>query len=175
MLLVLLWSLVPPIFLGRKKLKLADKINDQVLYTDAIMNKADWLTASVTMVGVIGIGFGIWWFDSLAASIVAADIAYDGIKQTKEAFTSLINRAPMNLKGEYIELPDQVILALKEFPWINKAEVRLYEQGHLIFGEGFISVKEKCVSTQQIQEATKKIQNMDWRLKSFIITLSEEV
>jgi divalent metal cation (Fe/Co/Zn/Cd) transporter len=31
-----------------------------MLFADAQMNKADWLTAVAAMVGVMGIGFGIW-------------------------------------------------------------------------------------------------------------------
>jgi divalent metal cation (Fe/Co/Zn/Cd) transporter len=42
------------------------------------MNRADWMTASAAMVGVIGIGFGIWWLDSAAAILIALDVVRDG-------------------------------------------------------------------------------------------------
>ena len=61
-------------FLGRAKMKLAQKLHDKVLYADADMNKADWMTAVAAMVGVAGIGIGLWWADSVAALVISASI-----------------------------------------------------------------------------------------------------
>jgi divalent metal cation (Fe/Co/Zn/Cd) transporter len=78
MLPALAWSVLPAVFLGRAKMPLAEELHDKVLYADAKMNKADWLTAGAAMVGVVGIGFGLWWLDAVAAALISLDITKDG-------------------------------------------------------------------------------------------------
>ena len=34
------------------------------------------------MLGVVGIGFGLWWADSVAASVISIDILRDGRRTT---------------------------------------------------------------------------------------------
>ena len=67
MIAALAYTLVPPVLLGRAKLKPASELHDKVLYADADMNKADWQTAAAGIVGVLGIGLGLWWLDFVAA------------------------------------------------------------------------------------------------------------
>ena len=74
---------VPPVILGHLKMKLADDLHDKVLYADADMNKADWMTALGSIIGVTGIGLGLWWLDAVAALFIAVTILGDGIKNTK--------------------------------------------------------------------------------------------
>ena len=45
-----------------------------MLYADADMNKADWMTAAAAIVGVLGIGLGLWWLDSSPRSVIAGII-----------------------------------------------------------------------------------------------------
>ena len=59
MLPALAYSALPSVLLGRAKIPLAEELHNKVLYADAKMNKADWLTAGAAMVGVVGIGFGL--------------------------------------------------------------------------------------------------------------------
>jgi divalent metal cation (Fe/Co/Zn/Cd) transporter len=59
MLPALAWSGIPAVFLGRAKIRLAEELH-KVLYADAKMNKANWLTAGAAMVGIVGIEFGLW-------------------------------------------------------------------------------------------------------------------
>jgi cation diffusion facilitator family transporter len=87
MLPALAWSAVPAVFLGRAKFSLAEELHNKVLYADSKMNKADWLTASAAMVGVVGIGFGLWWADAVAAALISLDITHDG-------FSNLRRRGP---------------------------------------------------------------------------------
>ena len=55
MILVLLVTGIPPVILGRMKLKLAEPLHNKVLYADADMNKADWMTSFAAIVGIAGI------------------------------------------------------------------------------------------------------------------------
>ncbi len=79
MLAAMAYSGIPSIVLGRIKHKIAPKIHDKVLFADASMMKADWLVAAGTGVAVVGVGFGYWWMDVLAAALVSADILHDGV------------------------------------------------------------------------------------------------
>lgn len=174
MILALLYGLFPPIFLGRAKSKIAPVLFDKVLYTDAAMNRADWLMALIAIIGILGIGAGFWWADAIAASILSIDILYDGLKQTKEAIALLLDKAPCNLEGKEINLPQKIIHLLQEKSWIKKAEVRLREHGHLIYGEGFVSLFKLSVSKEKIIEVTNDVMDLDWRLQNFVLTIIDE-
>ncbi|KTD23071.1 Predicted Co/Zn/Cd cation transporters [Legionella londiniensis] len=174
MILVLLYGVFPPIFLGKAKLKIAPLLYDKVLYTDAKMNRADWLIAFVAIIGVAGIAYGFWWSDAVAASFVSLSILHDGIKQTSEAVTLLMDKAPCDLEGKELNLPHKVIKLLENFSWVKKAEVRLREQGHLIFGEGFLYTTNHSISHKQIKKAAEAVMGLDWRLKNFVLTIIED-
>ena len=76
---------VPPVFLGRAKMKLAEDLHDKVLYADADMNKADWMTALGSIIGVTGIGLGLWWLDAVAALFISFTILSDGVKNMRSS------------------------------------------------------------------------------------------
>lgn len=94
MLPALVWSAVPAALLGRAKLPLAGALHDKVLHADATMNKADWLTAGAAMVGVLGIGFGLWWADAVAASVICLDILHDGVRNLRTVVADLLDSQP---------------------------------------------------------------------------------
>ena len=56
MLAALAYSAVPQVILGKLKQPLAKELNDKVLFADAEMNRADWMTGAAAMAGVVGIG-----------------------------------------------------------------------------------------------------------------------
>src|SRR5690625_7909089 len=53
------------------------------------MAKADWGTAAATIIGVLGIGLGFWWADSIAALVISVSIVKDGITNIRAAVTGL--------------------------------------------------------------------------------------
>ena len=97
MIAALLWSAIPILIIGRIKTGLAAQLHDKVLNADAAMNRADWMTAGAALVGVIGIGFGVWWLDAAAAIVIGADIARDGWKYTRAAMADLLDGRPRRL------------------------------------------------------------------------------
>lgn len=129
-----LYSLVPPLIIGRKELPLAEQLNDKLLHTDALMNKANWLTGAAGLAGVIGLGLGWWWADSLAAAAISIDVLNDGIKALRSSTAELIDGAPRALSSvDLSEDAQKVCERLKtEFP---DATVRLRETGRLIRAE----------------------------------------
>ncbi len=173
MIIVLIWGTFPPVLLGRAKVKHAETLNDKILITDGKMNKADWMTAVAAIGGILGIGMGWWWADAVAAGFISIDILKDGWTQTADAVTGLINRAPTSIHGEYLDLPEKVREALLAYTWIDNAQVRFYEHGHIIFGEGFIEVsKNKEISPDNLREVMAEIRELDWRLQEFILTVT---
>ncbi|WP_185998956.1 cation transporter [Novosphingobium aerophilum] len=129
-----IYSLVPPMLIGRKELPLAERLNDKLLHTDALMNKANWLTGAAGLAGIIGLGLGWWWADSLAAAIISLDVISDGVKALRSSTAELIDGAPRalsspNLSDDALELQRSL---QAEFP---EANIRLRETGRLIRAE----------------------------------------
>lgn len=171
MLAVLAYATLPPVLLGRAKMKLARPLYDKLLYTDAKMNKADWMTAVAAGIGVVGIGLGWWWLDGVAALFISLDILRDGLRQMKDAVTGLMDRAPTTLDSEFEDIPERVRTILLSEHWIEDADVRLREEGPLLFGEGyFMSRDDAPVAPEQLREAVDKVKAIDWRLQDFALT-----
>ena len=134
MIAVLLWSTIPSMILGRLKLPIAREINDKVLHTDADMQKADWMTGLAAIVGVIGIGFGYWWADALAAGLISIGILHDGISGLRASTAEIVDGAPRKLEKD--EIADEAQRLKDElertFPG---AKVRMRETGRVIRAE----------------------------------------
>ncbi|WP_083707904.1 cation diffusion facilitator family transporter [Brevirhabdus pacifica] len=105
MMAALLYSVIPPVILGHKKKKLAAKLQDKVLHTDANMNAADWMTGLAGMAGLAGIALGFWWADAVAAGIIGADVLRDGLRNLRISTATLLDGAPRCLDSADIH-PD---------------------------------------------------------------------
>ena len=131
MIAALLYSVIPPVILGRMKLPLAERLQDKVLHTDAMMNKADWMTGLAAILGIVGLGFGLWWADAVAAAVISLDVLHDGIKALRTATAELVDGAPRALDKDEVAADAQLLQAELErrFP---DATVRLRETGRYI-------------------------------------------
>jgi cobalt-zinc-cadmium efflux system protein len=125
------YSIVVPIVLGRLKLPLAHRLYDKTLYTDAMTQKANWMTGVAGIGGIIGIGLGFWWADALAAGIIALDILNDGIRALRAAGAELIDGAPRALDGPQVATDAQAVHAALDarFPG---ATINLRETGRVM-------------------------------------------
>jgi len=170
MLLALLWSAVPAIFLGRAKLPLARSLHDKVLYADAKINKADWLTAAAAMGGVLGIGLGLWWADAVAAAIISMDILYDGLKNLRAVVTDLMDKRPTTVGDQADPLPARVENELRKLVWVKEARARLREEGHVYFGEVFVVPSTEQNLLGNIDRARQGLHDLDWRLHDVVVT-----
>jgi cation diffusion facilitator family transporter len=134
MIIVLLWSTIPSMILGRLKLPVARTINDKVLHTDAEMQKADWMTGIAAIAGVLGIGFGYWWMDSAAAGLISFSIIKDGVTALRAATAELVDGAPRALESDAISDEAKRLKSelTRRFP---DASVRLRETGRVIQAE----------------------------------------
>ena len=171
MLAALAYTGVPSFFLGRAKLKLAEAIHDKVLYADAEMNRADWMAESAAAVGVIGTGFGLWWMDGAAAAVVSLDIVRDGVRNVKAAVTDLIEEMPKTIASQDKPdpLPAQVARYLESFDWVEAAQVRMREVGHVFLGEAFVVPKSERNLIANIAELSEKAKAFHWRIQELVI------
>ena len=170
MLPVLLWSAVPAVFLGRAKLPLADELHDKTLEADAKMNKADWLTALAAMVGIIGVGFGYWWTDAVAAAVISLDIIHDGYTNLRQVVRDLMDEVPQTVDSQQRDpLPDRVVEYLEKQPWVQEVQVRMREEGHVYFGEVFLVASDETNLPEKLARAAEECSNLNWRIHDLVL------
>jgi cation diffusion facilitator family transporter len=176
MILALLFGTVPSIFLGIAKIPLALELHDKNLYTDAQMNKADWMTGIAAIVGILGIGIGMWWADAVAALIISVDILHDGFKNLKQAVFDLMNQVPKTVDNSTDDpLLKQIKDVLNHEGWIKESKIRLREEGHIYFGEAFVVPKSEKNLLANITATKEKIAVLSWLLYDFNIAPVESL
>jgi divalent metal cation (Fe/Co/Zn/Cd) transporter len=169
---VLLWSMIPAYFLGRKKKKVAAEIHDKTLYADADMNSADWRTGGAAIFGILGIGIGWWWADAAAALFISVSVLHDGYANLKEVIGDLCDRRPQKVNHRpWMELEVEIIQRLQALDWVGAVEVRLREHGHVVMGEAFITPANRDYDEKSVLEATCLLEEIDWRLHEIVLTL----
>ena len=170
MLPALIWSGGPAVILGKKKLPLAQALHDKVLFADAKMNKADWLTASAAFVGVTGIAFGFWWADAVAAGVISFDILHDGATNMREVIRDLMDSRPTSVDHSQADpLPARIQTELEKLDWVKQAYVRMREDGHVFFGEAFVVPSDERQLVSKIATATEQMKSLDWRLYDLVV------
>jgi divalent metal cation (Fe/Co/Zn/Cd) transporter len=159
--------------LGRIKIKLAAELHDKVLYADAQMNKADWMTAGAAMVGVIGIGLGLWWLDAVAAILIGSDILHDGTKYTSAAMRDLLDGRPRRYdeKGEH-PVNGEIRRTVADAGWIKEAAVRLRDTGH-VFNVEVLAVPLNGAGdpVAHAEELTSRLRDVDWKVQDVVVAV----
>jgi len=134
MIAALVYSIIPPLILGRIKQPVAKRINDKVLHTDALMQKADWQTGLAAIAGITGIGFGWWWADAGAALFIALSIIKDAVGALRQAVAELLDGTPRALdSNKRADDSERLIATLKAR--FGDVDVRLRETGRYIAAE----------------------------------------
>jgi divalent metal cation (Fe/Co/Zn/Cd) transporter len=181
MIAVLSLTVLPPILLGRAKMKLAKQLHNKVLYADADMNKADWMTAVGSMIGVAGIGLGLWWMDAVVAIFIASTILWDGVKNMRGAITDLMDtRATTFDDAEPHPLIEKVDSVLQNLRWVKEAGSRVRDQGHVLHVESFVVPKHGWApSLRRLEQARDRCIALDWKIQDIVVVpvaeLPEEV
>lgn len=156
-------SVVPPVILGRKKMKLAEQLSLKPLHTDADVGKADWMTGLAGIAGVAGIGMGWWWADAAAALFIACSVLHDGASNLRAAVRDLHDARPQKLdRSDPDPLPDELLRRISALPWVEGCSVRLHEEGfHL---SGIVLLDNASLSAAQAQEIRQLARDLHWRL-----------
>ncbi len=176
MLAALMWSAVPAVILGRMKIKLAAELHDKVLHADAKMNKADWMTATAAMAGVIGIGLGLWWMDATAAIIIGSDILHDGVKYTRAAARDLLDARPRTFDeaGEHPVNAD-VRRVVSEALWIEEAAVRMRDTGHVFNIDVLAVAVDEDDLVERSERLRKRLLDLDWKVQDVSVAIVREL
>lgn len=171
MIAAMVLTAAPPIYLGRVKNKLAEKLHDKVLYADADMNKADWMTAGAAAIGVFGIGVGLWWADAAAALLISGSILRDGVRNLRGAVGALMDTRAHTVDDS---APDpinrRIDTYLKGLPWVREAASRVRDEGHVFHIESFVvPAGETLPSLEALEEARKDCAGLDWKVQDLVI------
>jgi cation diffusion facilitator family transporter len=173
MIAALAYSAIPPLILGRMKQEPARQLHDKTLMADSDMNRADWLTAGAGIAGILGIGIGWWWADSVAAGIISLDIIHDGFKNLKRVVSDLMDQQPTEVDGERSEVPARVIDALEGLPWVVDADLRMREEGHVFAGEVFLVVTDTEDLPGKLEQARRTAHEVDWRVRDLVFEIEK--
>ena len=177
MITAMVLTALPPIWLGRVKMKLAETLHDKVLYADADMNKADWMTAAAAAVGVAGIGLGWWWADYAAAIIISGSILHDGIRNTRGAVSALMDKKAMTYDdGAPHPIARRLDAYLRGLPWAREARSRIRDEGHVFHVEAFVVPADGAMpGLEQLEEAREACIAMDWKVQDMVIVPVSEL
>ncbi|PJJ72922.1 divalent metal cation (Fe/Co/Zn/Cd) transporter [Diaminobutyricimonas aerilata] len=162
---------IPPVILGRMKLKRAEALHDKVLYADADMNKADWQTAAAGIAGILGIGVGLWWADAAAALIISASIGWDGMKNVRGAIGALMDASAKTYDDKKPHpLAARIDRTLRELRWVEQARSRVRDEGHVFHIESFVVPKRgRMPKLEQLEQARELCSSLDWKVQDMVI------
>lgn len=177
MIAVLAYTAVPPVLLGRAKMPLARALHDRVLYADADMNKADWMTAVGGIVGVLGIGLGLWWADAVAALFISGSILHDGVRNIRVAVAALMDTQACTVQGSQTHpLVHQLNDHLSSVAWIDEARCRVRDEGHVFHVEAFVKpANGTTASLQELRDARESAIALDWKIQDLVIIPVDEL
>ncbi len=166
----------PVFFYGPAKAKLAPVLHNKLLYADADMAKADWQTTVASIVGVLGVGAGVWWLDGAAALFISLGIIWDGFRNTKTAIVDLMDqRARTFDSAEPHPLARDVVSYLRSRPWVDQAAVRMRDQGQVFHIEAFVVPHHRGVRTADLTAASAGIADLDWKVQDVVIVPVEKL
>jgi divalent metal cation (Fe/Co/Zn/Cd) transporter len=176
MIAALVYSAIPAMIIGQLKKPLAQQLHDKVLYADAQMNRADWLTAGAALVGVVGIGFGLWWLDAVAAILIGSEILHDGAKYTRAAGRDLLDGRPRRYdeRGGH-PLNEEVRALVARTDWIDTAAVRTRDMGHVFAVEVLAVPIDEEDLLDRVEQTVAAITALDWKLQDVVVAVVREL
>lgn len=175
MMIALLYSAIPAMVLGFKKLPLSKKLHNKLLFTDASAQKADYMTALAAILGIGGVGLGYWWADSIAALFISFSVLKDGMSRVKTAALDLMDRYPKNIKRDSDdELVQKVEDTVKSWPWVKDAAVRFRESGQVYFGQ-IALIPNGSPDMEKLKQGYEEIAELHWKIFDFTIDPVDEL
>jgi divalent metal cation (Fe/Co/Zn/Cd) transporter len=176
MIAALVYSAIPAMILGHVKKGLAAELHDKVLYADSKMNEADWMTAGAALVGVVGIGLGLWWMDAVAAIVIGLDILHDGLKYTRAAAKDILDGVPHRHDEEGVHpLVGRVRETVAELDWVREAAVRMREMGHVLSAEVLVVPHSEDALLDRVEHAAERIAALDWKLQDVVVAVVRDL
>lgn len=162
---------IGPFVLGRMKLPLSEALHDKVLFADADMQKADWMTAAGTITGVLGIGLGLWWADAGVALLISLSIVRDGWTNLRHAATALMDQRARTYDDKRPHrLTREVDEVLTNLSWVLDSRSRVRDQGHVFHVESFVRpVAGRTPTLEQLEAAVSVLRDLDWKIHDVVV------
>ncbi|MDW4573263.1 cation diffusion facilitator family transporter [Microbacterium sp. M3] len=161
---------IGPFFYGHAKAKLAPRLHNKVLYADADMAKADWTSTVASIVGVLGVGIGLWWLDGAAALFISIGIIWDGWRNSRAAVRDLIDqRARTEDDARPHPLIARVANRVDEFGWVRESAVRMRDMGQVFHVEVFVVPTGDEIGLDDIEEAREAVAALDWKVQDVVV------
>jgi divalent metal cation (Fe/Co/Zn/Cd) transporter len=140
------------------------------------MNKADWMTAGAALVGVLGIGFGLWWMDAVAAIVIGLDIAHDGVRYSGAAVKDILDGRPRRDDETGVHpLVGEVRDTVAGLDWVDHAAVRMRELGHVLAVEVLAVPRDDDHLLDRVEDAIERIAALDWKLQDVVVSVVREI
>lgn len=169
MVAAMVYTGIGPVILGHLKQPLSEELHDKVLRADAEMNKADWMTAVAAIVGVLGIGFGLWWADAAAALLIAASVVHDGVREVGTAVRGLLDAEAHTYDDKRVHPVVGKVLAAAGAPdWVERAGCRVRDLGHVFHTEVFV-VPSRAVTAAECDGLAEAVRDLDWKLDDVVV------
>ena len=163
-------------FVGKAKMPLAKALHNKNLFTDADTQSADKRTAITGIIGMLLVGFGIWWADAVVAIIISTTVVKEGAQNTKDAVLDLMDRHPMKVeRHKEDELVEKITGRVRSKVWIADVRVRAREEGQVYFAEVFVVPASGEVSAKECEDLAGEIRGMHWRLHDISIVPIVEI
>jgi cation diffusion facilitator family transporter len=178
------WLMIPALvftgsgefLFGRLKLPYAGELHDTALAADARMNRADWMSGAVAIIGILGISIGWWWTDAAAATFIAIEIVRDGVENFIAVLRDLMDEVPEKVaEGDRDNWRERLQARLAQLDWVKACEVRLREEGNLITGEVFVVPRTIENITKRRSEVQTVARELDWRFYDLAVVPVEEL
>jgi len=170
MIAALIFSVIPPVILGRMKRKVAAQIHDKVLYTDAQMHAADWQTGLAGVIGIGGIALGLWWADAAMALAISFSILRDGINGVRLSIAALLDGAPRKLESGEID-PDARRIRQSLEDRYGNVHVQMRETGRYIR----VSIEPADAHHLPTAIAEQLMESDNWRLLDIGVVIRTDI
>jgi cation diffusion facilitator family transporter len=171
MVAALAYSSIVGFTLGTLKRPVAMRLHDKALEADADSNRANWMAEASGIIGIVLVGFGLWWGDAVAAGLISLAIVYDGWINLRQVLADLMDETPTELGShdEHETLPRKLKDAAERLDWVEKAAVRLREHGRVLTGNVFVVPRGREVLVARVERAAEELQKLDWRLHDLTV------
>lgn len=171
MMAVMTVIVIGPLIYGRAKAKLAPKLHNKLLAADADMAKADWQTNAASIIGVLGIGAGLWWLDGAAALFISTGIVWDGVKNTRSSVRDLLDQRARSADDRTPHpLIHDIVAHMQAQDWVRSAGVRMRDEGQVFHVEVFVVPLDPHPPTvNDLDTITRELVTLDWKLQDAVI------
>ena len=163
-------SLVVGLTIGKLKEPVAESLHSKELEAESRMNRDEWMSEGAAIIGLLLVGYGHWWADAAAATFISLEMISDGWHNLRQVIADLMDESPSQLgKTAMEDLPRRVKEAAERADWVDRASVRLREQGHIVSGDVFVVPSRSDDLVRNVEGLADELASIDWRLHGIAV------